>query len=53
MGLYAIRKDELLKTQTRVGSNPKLFEIPLLEAFDINTEEEFALAQAIFAGRGK
>ena len=52
MGLYAIRKNELLKTQSRVGDNPKLFEIPLLESFDINTEEEFTLAKTIFAGRG-
>lgn len=53
MGLYAIRRDELLKTKTRVGDNPKLFEIPLLESFDINTEEEFSIAESIFNGREK
>jgi CMP-N-acetylneuraminic acid synthetase len=51
MGLYVIRKNELLETKTRVGNKPKLFEIPLLDSFDINTEEEFSIAQAIFKGR--
>lgn len=53
MGLYVIRKEELLKTKTRLGNKPLLFEIPLLESFDINTEEEFSIAEAIMKGRGK
>ncbi|HIH32180.1 TPA: DUF115 domain-containing protein [Candidatus Woesearchaeota archaeon] len=52
MGLYVIRKQELLKTKTRLGDKPLLFEIPLLESFDINTEEEFSIAEAIINGRG-
>jgi CMP-N-acetylneuraminic acid synthetase len=50
MGLYVIRKEELFDSKTRVGRKPILYPIPLLDAFDINTEEEFQMAEALMRG---
>lgn len=46
-GLYGITKEALLKYKCRIGARPKPFLIPPEEALDIDTEDEFELAQAI------
>jgi CMP-N-acetylneuraminic acid synthetase len=43
--LYIFTRKAILDTQNRLGKNPKMFEIPPLEAFDIDTETDFRLAQ--------
>ena len=50
MSLYIIRRDVLLKRKMRIGERPLLFSLPLLEAFDINTLEEFTLGDIIMKG---
>jgi len=50
MSLYIIGRDALLKKKMRIGERPLLFSLPLLEAFDINTLEEFALGEIIMEG---
>ena len=50
MSLYVIKKNALLRTQSRIGTNPILFPIPLLQSIDINTEEDFNLAKIICSG---
>jgi len=47
MSLYAITKEEFEKTGTRIGLNPYLQKISLEESIDINTDEDFLLAQKI------
>lgn len=46
-GLYVYRKS-LIDSGKRIGKNPFLLEISEIEACDINTEEDFYLADAIF-----
>ena len=43
--LYIFTKDVLLKRRNRIGYKPMLFEIPRLEATDIDEEEDFKLAE--------
>jgi CMP-N-acetylneuraminic acid synthetase len=45
--VYIFRRDALLDTKNRIGKNPKLFEIPELEAFDIDTEWDFKLVETL------
>ena len=52
MGLYVIRKESLLLGKSRIGKNPILYDIPLLETIDINTPENFELASLIVQGMG-
>lgn len=40
----------LRQRKNRIGVQPRMFEMPALEAVDIDTEEDFALAAAIAAG---
>jgi CMP-N-acetylneuraminic acid synthetase len=47
VGLYAIRKQELLEWSSRVGRHPMLYPVPLDEAFTINSEEDFTAAEAL------
>ncbi|EDY85556.1 cytidylyltransferase domain protein [gamma proteobacterium HTCC5015] len=50
MGLYAIRKEALQKTQRRIGDNPIVIDAKPLEAIDVNYPEDFELANLIAAG---
>jgi len=45
--LYLFTKDILQKRKSRIGEKPMLFEIELLEAWDIDEEEDFILAELI------
>ncbi len=47
-GIYGIYVKDLLKNQTRVGQNPLLIEIPKIEAFDINDQEDLDIVKAIY-----
>ena len=51
MGLYIITKESLLKRKCRIGNNPLLHEVPLIESIDINTLEDFNFAEVILAGK--
>lgn len=46
---YIFDKQTLIETGNRLGRNPAVFEVPGLEAVDIDVEEEFRLAEAIVA----
>jgi len=46
-GLYGIRKDSLLKYKCRIGRNPAMFFVNKFEAIDIDTEEDFKIAEMI------
>lgn len=45
--LYLFTKDSFHETNARIGSKPVLFETPVLESVDIDTEEDWALAEVI------
>jgi CMP-N-acetylneuraminic acid synthetase len=45
--VYIFRRDALLDTQNRLGKNPRMFEIPELEALDIDTEWNFNLVETL------
>jgi CMP-N-acetylneuraminic acid synthetase len=45
--LYLFTRENLLKYQHRIGEKPLLFEVPALEAVDIDEESDFAVAEAL------
>ncbi len=47
-GLYGITKDALLKYKCRIGKKPHPYLINSLEAIDLDTEEDFKLAELIY-----
>ena len=48
-GLYAIRRDALLKNKCRIGENPYMLYVGEMEAMDIDTEQDFRVAEIIFS----
>ena len=50
-GLYAIRRDVLLERRCRIGYNPYMLFVNDTEAVDIDTEEEFKLAEFWYSQR--
>ncbi|GHU66207.1 pseudaminic acid cytidylyltransferase [Clostridia bacterium] len=46
-GLYGIKKIALERLRCRIGVNPLIFQISKFEAVDINTEEDFLIAEHI------
>lgn len=46
-GLYGILKDSLLRYRCRIGRDPYIYEVSKLEAVDLNTEEDFKIAEVI------
>ena len=50
MGLYAVRAKAAHDTRRRIGDKPKMIFGDPLELIDVNTEEEFRLAEGIAAG---
>lgn len=47
-GLYVYKKELILERGRRIGENPFLIPISKIEACDINNEDDFYLADAIF-----
>lgn len=47
-GLYVYRRELILREKKRIGRNPYLIPVSQIEACDINTEEDFWLADAIY-----
>ncbi|MDB9697944.1 acylneuraminate cytidylyltransferase family protein [Planktomarina temperata] len=45
--VYMFTKPSFARTKSRIGMNPMLFEIPKLEAIDIDEPEDWVLAEAI------
>jgi CMP-N-acetylneuraminic acid synthetase len=45
--LYIFSRDSFAKTNARIGKNPVMFESPALEAIDIDTPEQWNLAEAV------
>ena len=45
--IYIFSRDNLVKYHHRIGSAPLLFEIPRLEAIDIDEESDFQLAEVL------
>lgn len=45
---YVFSRDSFGKTFRRIGLKPRLFEIPRIEGIDIDEEEDFLLAEAIW-----
>jgi len=45
--LYLFTRENLLKYHHRIGERPLLFEVPALEAVDIDEESDFAIAEAL------
>ena len=50
MGLYLIRRNALTAIKARIGKSPILFNVPAIEAVDIDTEEDFKFSEIIFEG---
>lgn len=51
--LYLFSRESFQKRHNRIGETPYLFVTPPLESVDIDTEEEFLLAEAIYKNRMK
>ncbi len=49
--LYLFDREGLLARGNRLGRNPLLFEIPRLEAVDIDEEDDFRLAECLMRMR--
>lgn len=47
-GLFVYTKDLIMNKNRRIGENPFLIEVSKIEACDINTEEDFIIANAIY-----
>lgn len=47
-GLYVYKKSLIMNEGVRIGSKPYLIPVSQIEAIDINTEEDFEIANAIF-----
>jgi len=45
--LYLFTRENLLKYHHRIGEKPLLYEVPALEAVDIDEETDFAIAEAL------
>lgn len=45
--IYIFTRDVLLKRRNRIGYKPMLFEVPRLEATDIDEQEDFELAECL------
>jgi CMP-N-acetylneuraminic acid synthetase len=50
--IYIFSKDVLVEGKNRIGKKPVMFEIPKNEAWDIDGEVDFQIAEAIFKMRG-
>lgn len=50
MSLYVIRRESLMAKGGRIGERPVIFGISPLEAIDINTHEDFTLAEVVCRG---
>lgn len=51
MGLYIVRRDAALRTNRRFGDRPYFLEGKPIEAIDINTADDFVLANYIASGK--
>jgi len=51
--LYLFSKSSLKKNGNRIGARPMMFEIDQMEAQDIDEEQDFLLAEALFRGLEK
>ncbi|MEK6927919.1 MAG: 6-hydroxymethylpterin diphosphokinase MptE-like protein [Nanoarchaeota archaeon] len=51
MGFYAIKKEALMIRKSRIGQKPLLWDIPHIEATDIDTIEDFEFAERLIQGR--
>jgi CMP-N-acetylneuraminic acid synthetase len=49
--MYLFTRENLIKRQHRIGANPILFEIPRLEAVDIDEESDFEIADLLMRRR--
>lgn len=47
-GLYVYRKELILEENRRIGNNPYIIPVSKVEACDINNEEDFYIADAIY-----
>jgi CMP-N-acetylneuraminic acid synthetase len=51
--LYLFNKDIFLDTKTRIGKKPILFETPQLESIDIDTEDDWYLANLLISDKSQ
>ena len=45
--LYIFSKESFLSTNSRIGKTPILFEMPITESCDIDTKEDWEIAESI------
>ena len=50
--LYVFTREKLLKRHHRIGEHPFLFEVPAVEAWDIDEELDFAICEFLLQHRG-
>ena len=50
--IYIFNRQNFLKTKTRIGNKPMIFETPQLESIDIDTEDDWLLASLLLSRRG-
>ena len=47
--IYIFDRQNFLKTKTRIGNKPMIFETPQLESIDIDTEDDWLLASLLLS----
>ena len=50
---YLFSRESFARNQSRIGSDPVLFPVSKLEAIDIDTEDDFKMAEAILITKRK
>lgn len=45
--LYVFARESFLRTSARIGERPMMFETPMVESVDIDTSEDWSLAEAL------
>ena len=45
--MYIFSRDSFAKTRNRIGERPYMFEVPKAEAYDIDTEDDWKLVEAV------
>lgn len=52
-GLYGVKVDSLLKNKNRIGNKPMLINIPKIESYHVNSEQDLEIIKKLFLARSE